>query len=48
MMFFGVPDDKDEIGSGAWNPSGPVPRALAEVAVAAPGLVRWADVCLCE
>jgi porphobilinogen synthase len=48
IMFFGVPDEKDEIGSSAWDPSGPVPRALEAVADAAPGLVRWADVCLCE
>ncbi len=50
MMFFGVPatDDKDDVGSSAWDPSGPVPRAIATVAEVAPGLVRWADVCLCE
>jgi porphobilinogen synthase len=48
MIFFGVPDEKDEIGSSAWDPFGPVPRALEAVAAAAPELVRWADVCLCE
>lgn len=48
MIFFGVPDDKDEVGSGAWDPTGPVPRAIEAVASAAPELVRWADVCLCE
>lgn len=48
MLFFGVPDDKDETGSSAWDPSGPVPRAIEAVASAAPDLVRWADVCLCE
>ena len=48
MMFFGVPDDKDAIGSGAWDPTGPVPRAITAVAQAAPELVRWGDVCLCE
>lgn len=48
MLFFGVPDEKDESGSGAWDPAGPVPRALEAVAAVAPGLVRWADVCLCE
>jgi porphobilinogen synthase len=48
MIFFGVPDEKDEVGSGAWDPSGPVPRAIAAVTDSAPGLVRWADVCLCE
>ncbi|MGH8952306.1 MAG: porphobilinogen synthase [Acidimicrobiia bacterium] len=48
MMFFGVPDEKDDIGTGAWDPAGPVPRAIEAVASAAPELVRWADVCLCE
>ncbi|MGH8873167.1 MAG: porphobilinogen synthase [Acidimicrobiia bacterium] len=48
MMFFGVPDEKDETGTGAWDPVGPVPRAIEAVASAAPELVRWADVCLCE
>ncbi|MDF1595313.1 MAG: porphobilinogen synthase [Acidimicrobiia bacterium] len=48
MIFFGIPDHKDEIGSPAWDPAGPVPKAIEAVAGAAPGLVRWADVCLCE
>jgi porphobilinogen synthase len=48
MIFFGVPEEKDDIGSSAWDPSGPVPQAMAAVADSAPGLVRWADVCLCE
>jgi porphobilinogen synthase len=48
IMFFGIPEEKDEIGTGAWDPAGPVPRAIQVVAEAAPGLVRWADVCLCE
>ena len=48
LLFFGIPDSKDEVGSGAWDPTGPVPRAIEAVASAAPGLVLWADVCLCE
>ena len=48
MMFFGIPEQKDESGSSAWDPSGPVPRAIEAVAKAAPDLLRWADVCLCE
>jgi porphobilinogen synthase len=48
MLFFGVPEHKDDIGSSAWDPSGPVPRAIEAVSTAAPDLVRWADVCLCE
>ncbi|MFQ5948082.1 MAG: porphobilinogen synthase [Acidimicrobiia bacterium] len=48
MIFFGIPDRKDDQGSSAWDPQGPVPRAIEAVSGAAPGLVRWADVCLCE
>ena len=48
IMFFGIPEHKDDIGSSAWDPGGPVPRAIEAVAGAAPELVRWADVCLCE
>ncbi len=48
LIFFGIPAHKDEIGSPGWDPAGPVPQAIAAVAGAAPDLVRWADVCLCE
>lgn len=48
MIFFGIPEHKDEMGSAAWDRTGPVPRAIEAVATVAPELVRWADVCLCE
>jgi porphobilinogen synthase len=48
LILFGIPDRKDELGSTAWDPDGPVPKAIEAVAEAAPELVRWADVCLCE
>ncbi|HZJ48498.1 MAG TPA: porphobilinogen synthase [Acidimicrobiia bacterium] len=48
MIFFGIPDAKDEQGTSAWDPEGPVPRAIAAVSEHAPDLVTWADVCLCE
>lgn len=48
MIFFGVPDTKDEIGSSAWDPLGPVPQAIEAVTARVPTLVTWADVCLCE
>ncbi len=48
MIFFGIPETKDELGSAAWDPAGPVPRAIEAVAQAVPEVVRWADVCLCE
>lgn len=48
LIFFGIPDEKDDVGSTAWDPAGPVPRALSAVADSVPNLLRWADVCLCE
>jgi porphobilinogen synthase len=48
MIFFGIPDEKDELGTSAWDPAGPVPRAIAAVKKHAPELVTWADVCMCE
>ncbi len=48
MIFFGIPETKDEHGTSAWDPEGPVPRAIAAVKEHAPGLVAWADVCMCE
>ncbi|VAW07829.1 Porphobilinogen synthase [hydrothermal vent metagenome] len=48
MIFFGIPDAKDDQGTSAWDPEGPVPRAIAAVKEHAPGIVTWADVCMCE
>lgn len=48
ILLFGIPTTKDELGTGAWNASGPVPRAIAELKNRAPELAVVADVCLCE
>jgi len=48
VMLFGIPTDKDEVGSGAWDPDGPVPTAIAAIKDAVDSVVVWADVCLCE
>jgi len=48
VLLFGIPDEKDEIGSGAWDAGGPVPRAIAEIKRRDPSLTVIADVCLCE
>jgi porphobilinogen synthase len=48
LLLFGLPVDKDERGSGASDPAGPVPAALRRVRASAPDLVLVADVCLCE
>jgi len=47
VLLFGLPADKDETGSGAWDPRGPVPMAIREIKRRAPGLAVVTDVCLC-
>ncbi len=48
VILFGIPAEKDDRGSSGWDPEGPVPAGIRAIASAAPGLVRMADVCLCE
>jgi porphobilinogen synthase len=48
VILFGIPEEKDEQGSGAWDDDGIVQRALRVARERAPGLVLLTDVCLCE
>ncbi len=48
VILFGIPDEKDAEGSGAWDDDGVVQRALRALGEASPGLVLLTDVCLCE
>ncbi len=48
VMFFGIPEHKDEIGSGAWAEDGIVQRALRTAAEEYPDIYRITDVCMCE
>ncbi len=48
VILFGIPDTKDEQGSSAWDPQGPVPRAIEAIKSADIDLTVWADVCMCE
>jgi porphobilinogen synthase len=48
VLLFGIPEEKDEEGSGAWDEEGIVQRALRAVRAEAPGLTLITDVCLCE
>jgi porphobilinogen synthase len=48
VLLFGIPAAKDATGSGARDPDGPVPQAIARIRRAAPALSVWADICLCE
>jgi porphobilinogen synthase len=48
VMLFGVPAEKDEQGSGAWDEEGAVQLATAAIKQAQPDLLVITDVCLCE
>ncbi len=48
VMLFGIPESKDEEGTGAYDPQGIVQRAVRAIKKAAPGLIVICDVCLCE
>ena len=48
VMLFGVPAEKDEQGSGAWDDEGVVQLATAAIKRAHPELLVITDVCLCE
>jgi len=48
VILFGIPEVKDEVGSQAWNPHGPVPETIRAIKDEVPDIVVWADVCLCE
>src|SRR5438874_8082855 len=49
IMLFGIPEEKDEVGSGGYAEDGIVPRALRAVRNAVgDALLLVPDVCLCE
>jgi porphobilinogen synthase len=48
VLLFGIPEEKDEDGSGAWEADGIVQRALRALRAEVPGLTLVTDVCLCE
>lgn len=48
VMLFGIPDEKDELGSSAYCENGIVQKTLREAKKRFPELVFTADVCLCE
>ena len=48
IMLFGIPDHKDEVGSGAYDPNGIVQKALREAKTQFPDMYYITDVCMCE
>ncbi|MHB1133999.1 MAG: porphobilinogen synthase [Chloroflexota bacterium] len=48
VLLFGLPAEKDEVGSSAYDAEGIVQRAVQAIKAAAPELLVVTDVCLCE
>jgi porphobilinogen synthase len=48
VILFGIPETKDEVGSGAYDPNGIVQRAVRTVKKALPKLIVITDTCLDE
>jgi porphobilinogen synthase len=48
VILFGLPEHKDEAGSGAYDPDGIVQQAIRELKAKAPELYVITDVCMCE
>jgi porphobilinogen synthase len=48
VILFGIPSEKDEAGSGAYDPEGVVQLAVRALKEAHPDLLVITDVCMCE
>ncbi len=48
VMLFGIPEDKDEMGSGAYAEDGIVQKAFEKARQVCPDLYLIGDVCMCE
>ena len=48
VLLFGLPRDKDDVGSAASDPHAPVQEAVRALKRALPDLIVITDVCLCE
>jgi porphobilinogen synthase len=48
VILFGIPEEKDDQATGAWEDDGIVQRALHALHARFPELVLMTDVCLCE
>ena len=48
VLLFGIPAQKDAVGSGAWQPDGIVQKAVRLIKEKFPQLYVITDVCMCE
>jgi porphobilinogen synthase len=48
VLLFGLPDQKDDVGSAAYDPEAPVQSAIRAIKRSVPEVLVVTDVCLCE
>jgi len=48
VILFGIPEEKDDVGSASWRETGIVQQALEALGRSAPELVTMVDLCFCE
>lgn len=48
IILFGIPESKDEIGSGAYDANGIIQKAVRALREKSPDIIIITDVCLCE
>ena len=48
VILFGLPENKDEVATGAWAEDGIVQQAARAIKREVPDLIIMGDVCLCE
>ena len=48
IILFGIPDHKDEVGSGAYDPNGIIQQAVRAIKKEVKNLLVITDVCICE
>ena len=48
VLLFGLPNEKDAVGTGAYDSSGVIQEAVARIKDACPETIVITDVCLCE
>jgi porphobilinogen synthase len=48
VIFFGLPAEKDQVGSGAFRPDGVIQTALGYARERFPEIYRVTDLCMCE
>ena len=47
VLLFGLPEEKDQIGSQAWAEDGVVQRSIRQIKLSCPEILVITDVCLC-